>query len=149
MNDRYDPMMSIPKITERRLDYMGVYAQVSASEDMVAGMHHAEMRDYVDMYTRHLVLELKGHVLTEATEGPVSKSSTHTFRFTYPVKPKWMPKALWRRIPWAVAEVPHTTTLSVQPKWKYPHATTVHPLGQPVRMLEAPSVRSRTEWRQS
>lgn len=136
------------RLTEHRLDYQQFASRVAVSEACLAGMHHLSVNEYRDEALWQTYLELRAFVLTEdASDGPITKSKTETFAFTYAVRPWWLPKFLWKRVPWAEARPTRTVSLTVQPKWKYPHASVVGRLGEPLRLVGAPSFRVRDEFR--
>lgn len=126
---------SILDFTTRELRYERMISQARVSGDLVAGAHHAEMTHHMDKVTHQLVLAMTAAVLTETDDGPITTTTTTTFRYTAPIRPRWMPKMLWRRIGWFEVSVPRSAALTVEPRWKYPHAQVVHPLGQPIRHL--------------
>lgn len=134
-------------LSERLLRYQQVMARIDMSEDYLAGLHHTQVETYHNETVYQTYMQMRGYVLTEDAEGPVRGSKREVFAFTYAVRPRWLPKFLWKRVPWAEARPVREVTMSVQPKWKYPHATIVGELGRPLRMLEAPSYRVMDEFR--
>lgn len=62
-----------------------------------------------------------------------------------PVRPRWLPRFLWRRIPTRVA----TWTLTARPEWIYPYSTVPPQLGRPVQFLTQETARPHTiGWRE-
>ena len=85
------------------------------------------IEQWVDPVTDSLVYAIRTAVLGEDGGDVASDSVT----VLMPVRPRWLPRRLWKRIPTRQA----TWTLTAHPKWTYPHSSIQVPdLGSPVRI---------------
>lgn len=86
-----------------------------------------EMHQMVDNVTDSLIFALTTAVMGEDGGDEVADWVT----VLLPIRPRWIPKWAWRRIPTRRAR----WELRVQPMWTYPHSNIKVPdLGQPVRI---------------
>lgn len=98
------------------------------SRDLLTGMHHTELKSLVDYETGNLVIRLNTYVLTDLAGPPAEGRVT----VALPVRPWWIPKFMWKRIPTGRG----TWSVKATPKWTYPSANvSVPPLGNPVRIF--------------
>ncbi len=107
-----------------------------ALRELPAGAHHVEIQTEVDRALDLMTVRMTALMLTEHAGEAETKEFTTTFRYTAPIRPRWLPLLLWRRIPWREVAIPRKATLTVQPIWKYPHATEIQPLGRPIEAVE-------------
>jgi len=118
-------------IEYQEMVYKQIAARVGIAEEWLAGMHHPEMHEFLDMQTRQLIHELRAMVLSSegGEEQPFSKSSTTTFRYTAPRRPWWISKKRWAKWKCDVIEIPRTLTVegSVTPEYIYPDCSKVFP----------------------
>lgn len=99
------------------------------------GAHHAQIEDFMRWEADQLVLSISAFMLTEHAGDPIVKKDRYTFRYTYALKPWWIPGFLWRRVRWAEVGIAHEFATITEPKWKYPYSTHISPLGEPVQMV--------------
>jgi len=99
---------------EISLDLLKFQARSHIDEQLFAGAQHVsfDIRRHV---FHQLVFELNAHVLVEDA-GP---EVTERIRAELPVRPRWLPRWLFRRIP--TRQV--AWTLTARPQWTYPQAT--------------------------
>lgn len=95
------------------------------AQNQIVGLQREVVATYLDMVSDSLVFELHGYVFKEqAGETVRDKISVKL-----PVRPWWLPKFLWKRLPLATG----TWELSVTPEWTYPSANIKVPnLNSPV-----------------
>lgn len=116
-----------------RAEYMRVAAKTQIDEMLLTGIHHPQLEEFYVQEMRRLVFELNGYVLTsDAGEG-----AKDWVVADLAVRPRWFPKWAWKRMPTRRVR----WELNATPKWKYPHASMVGKLGQPVEMILAEPVR--------
>jgi hypothetical protein len=89
----------------------------------------------------HMVIALKVRLLTE----PAGGAATDYVTALLPLRPRWLPRFLWRRIPTRSVR----WTLSARPEWSYPRASVVPDMGDPVRIVlpEPIHVEGDPRWR--
>jgi hypothetical protein len=111
------------------LDLLRVTAQRHIDLRLVEGLQRPHF-DVISNYTADtLVAQLNAYVLTEHA----GRMVTDHVRALLPVRPRWMPRWLWRRIPTRDVE----WTLRVRPRWTYPRAgLRVPELGDAVRFAQ-------------
>lgn len=117
----YGPMA----FEEAVLDAMkvGIVEHLSARD---IALQRPELNVRLERLTDSLAFHLTAYLLTE-NAGPVVVDGPVV---DLPVKPRWMPAFVWRRIPTHRARF----TISVQPKYSYPSANIKVPdIGRPVR----------------
>lgn len=130
----------------RTLRYEQVAQQVVIDRERLApGLHHPEV--VLAEQSGYLAMALTAYVQTEDAGDPITETKRHTFRYTYALRPWWIPSFLWKRISWAEVSVPFSWSLTVRPRWKYPDSTYVFPKGKVAEILGEPrkmvSVHSR------
>lgn len=131
---------ALPAVLE--LDWQQFYAQQGMTRPMLEGLHHEQFAARWDIFRDVLWARFTAAVLAEDA-GP---EVIDTVRWLSPLRPRWIPKWLWRRIP--TREVKYQ--LRVQPRYIYPHATVkVAALGSPVRFPYQTATNYYTpDWRQ-
>jgi hypothetical protein len=103
-----------PGFDEVRLDLLKVAARTQIDRTLFTGAHQVsfDIRRHV---VHQLVFELNAHVLVEDAGDEV----VERIRAELPVRPRWLPRWLFRRIP--TRQV--AWTLTARPQWIYPQAT--------------------------
>lgn len=119
------------------------FQQFYSQARMPAGLRRVEFESYANMMADEIIMQMRAMMLAE-DGGP---ETTDTVAWLSPLRPWWIPKFLWRRIPTKHVRY----TLTCQPKYLYPHATVRVPeLGQPVRFayMSPPwNTRDGSDWR--
>lgn len=110
---------------EINLDLLKVAARSHIDRHLFTGAQHVsfDIRRHV---FHQLVFELNAHVLVEDAGDEV----VERIRADLPVRPRWLPRWLFRRIPTRRV----TWTLTARPRWTYPQATLRVPGLGPARM---------------
>lgn len=128
-------------ISTGTLELARVAARQHITEELLTGIHHAELAAVFERVWGNLVLELNGYVLTETGGDTVTDSVTALL----PLRPRWLPRWLWRRIPTRSVR----WTLTARPVFRYPRASVAVPaLGAPVRFVVADAARpTNVDWR--
>lgn len=123
-------------IEYQEMVYKQIAARVGIAEEWLAGMHHPEMTEMLDMQMNQLILSLRVKVLSSkgGDEQHFTKTETTTFRYTAPRRPWWISKKRWAKWECDVVEIPRTLTVdgSVTPEYIYPDCSRVFPPGERV-----------------
>lgn len=128
----------LPTILE--LDWQQFYAMQHISDGLL-GLHNEQFKVGWDFMREELWARFSAAVLAEDAGEKVEDYVT----WLSPLRPWWIPKWLWRKIP----TKPVRYTLTVQPRYIYPHATLKVPqVGAPVRFAyQTLDWRMSTDWR--
>lgn len=107
------------------LDLVRFYAHQRVPRGVI--QRATRIENWLDPVSDSLVYGLRTAVLGEDGGDVVSDWVT----VLMPLRPRWIPRWLWKRIPTREA----TWTLTARPKWTYPHSSIQVPdLGPPVRI---------------
>lgn len=143
----YDPgatAVSDPGTETVALDLLAVAVRRHVSRSLIVGAQRPTVEAIVDHTADSLVAALNAFVLTEHA-GPMA---TDWLRVELPLRPRWMPRWLWRRVPCR----PAVFELRVRPLWVYPQATFKVPdgrLGAAVMMAQRQPSTRVADWRRS
>lgn len=111
------------------LDLLKVHAQRVVDRRLCEGLQHPQFEVVANHTADTLVAQLNAYVLAEHA----GRTVTDHVRALLPVRPRWIPRWLWRRIPTRDVE----WTLRVRPRWTYPRASLHVPeLGAAVRFAQ-------------
>jgi len=128
--------MSEMEIQVREVYYKQIGARIGVAEDMLVGLHHVSLQDYMDVTFKQLILALNAQVLSSkgGEEQSISKSRTTVFRFTAPRRPWWISKRRWAKWKCDVVEIPRTIEVAVRftPEYIYPDCSRMFPKGERV-----------------
>lgn len=137
------PAAAMPLIASREFEKTMVAAKVHTDRQMLAGMQHAELTQYTEFMFDQLVTQLTTMVLTE----PAGHAARDYVKAALPIRPRWLPKFLWQRIPTRDVK----WTLTARPRWSYPHCSVAFDkkMGSAVRMIAQDSVdvHGKPEWK--
>lgn len=115
----------LPTVLE--LDWQQFYARQGMSRAMLTGLHREQFHVAWDMIRDELWATFTAAVMAEDA-GP---TESDWVKWLSPIRPWWIPKWLWRRIPTKIVDY----KLTVLPRYIYPHATIKVPeIGPPVRI---------------
>lgn len=114
-------------MSERELDLLKIAVSASVDRQIFKGAQRHQLRFVEDYLGNRLVAELNAYVLTEHA-GPAVEDRVAAL---LPIRPRWLPRWLWRRIPTRRVE----WTLTVEPRWSYPNAAVQLPaVGRPHKL---------------
>jgi hypothetical protein len=109
------------------LQFQKFNSRIETPYGLLSGLRDATLDAHFDDMRNALVAQLNARVLTE----PAGDEVVATTAVNVPLRPRWIPKFLWRRLSCRVIR----TTATAQPLWAYPSASVGVPaLGRPVRM---------------
>lgn len=124
------------------LDQLHVAARERIADELFVGAQSTRVELIDGDVMGKLVASINAYVLSEHAGPAVTEQVTATL----PDRPWWLPRVVWRRIPWHDT----TWTLTVRPRWVYPQATMKIPaLGPAVLFAETVHAPHRDEpdWR--
>ena len=81
------------------------------------------------MIEDYLVLSLEAYVLAEDDGQPEVATQELRASFAVKIRPWWIPRFLWDKIPTKAEFQTKRVTMEVQPIWTYPRATVVPDMG--------------------
>lgn len=124
------------------LTWQAYYAQTVIPGQMLpGGIFHEHFSTTLPLDFDGLVMQLKAYVLKNDGGEPKTASVV----VDLPIKPRWYPRWLWRRIPTRKAE----WVLTVTPEWTYPSADIKIPQMSPaVRLSTQDFIRGDGEWKE-
>lgn len=96
---------------------------VQQVERDLPGLHRVKATTQRDVMRDALVHSLTAYVLSENAGPPVRSVRTRREEFEQHVRPRWLPRFLWRRIPTRTCTVSVTARAEAQATWIYPQAT--------------------------
>jgi len=123
--------------------YKQIAARTGVAEEILVGLHHAELQSYADMTMQQMILTLNAQVLSSkgGEEQSISDSRTTVFRFTAPRRPWWISKRRWAKWKCDVVEIPRTLEVAVRftPEYTYPDCSMVFPKNERVIRVAIPA----------
>lgn len=124
----------MPELTTEMVELMWrqFYSRELISRYQLEGLQHAQLHAFMDYHMDAMVMQLHGYIMSTPAGGLMGFD--HHVDVMLPIRPWWIPKRLWARIPTVRGR--WYKHVEVRPEWIYPQATVQVPdLGRGVKFL--------------